>query len=172
VAQRSQAPRRKPPRKKPKQRFPWIPSVVAGVTVAFITLQWTYVERIHPRTAEQFIRQYYAQVVERDTRDKAWHELTPGFQASRRVQSWEKYDAWWSNVKEVRIGPVQNVTGEPNRFLTKLTYVLHDGRVSKEEKTSFQLVCSSRIKIPLRNCNLKYIRIDYTNLPDLLARLF
>jgi len=143
------------------------------VIAILIAYSATYVEPIHPRTARHFLEEYYAQVVKPKTRDKAWDALTPGFQKSDIVRNRKEYDRFWRGVKEVRVGPVDNVTGETNRFLTKLTYVSHSGKEWGPQKTSFQLVCAAWVsKYPFVDCEPKDIKIDYATLPDSLARLF
>jgi hypothetical protein len=130
-------------------------------------------EAIERRTAERFLHRYYAQVVEPASRNAAWDMLTPAFQTSDTVKNRKKYYEYWRMVKQVRVGPVHHVPGEHNRFLTKLTYVLHDGRESRPEKTAFTLVCLPLIsKVPLYNCEQEYLRIHDATNPDSLARLF
>jgi hypothetical protein len=150
----------------------WTGGIAATVLGSLIVYQLTNPEIIHPRTARQFLQQYYKEAVKQGRRDQAWGKLTPGFQNSETVKNRREYDKFWSKIKEVRVGSVDNVIGERNRFLTKLTYVSRKDKEWGPRKTTFNLVCSTWASIdPLNNCDPDEIKIDYTTEPARFAEL-
>jgi hypothetical protein len=67
---------------------------------------------------------------------------------------------------------VDSVTGEKNKFLTKLMYELRDGTVTQPTKMRFQLVCDTVVSLnPLQSCEPKHLRIHDATRPGSLANL-
>lgn len=146
-------------------------SLLSGLVLLAISFWLQHPEQIERRTAKEFLEQYYSQVVKADGRDRTWEMLTPAFRDSKVDR--KGYEAFWREIRQVRVGAVDHVSGEQNRFLTKLTYVRRDGRVSRPQKTAFVLICDSWVsKNPVQDCGPGDLRIDDATLPDKLANLF
>jgi hypothetical protein len=123
-------------------------------------------ERIERPTAERFLREYYEKAVPAADRDHAWNMLTVSFQENEdklregSLRGREAYDVFFGRLREVQVGHVDKVSGEPDWFETNLTYISKTGRRSIE-KTHFKLVCSWFIKKnPFRNCKPENIQIQ------------
>jgi hypothetical protein len=140
-----------------------IVALIVAAVVAGIALLTN--EKIERPTAERFLRRYYEQAVRAPDRDDAWNMLTVSFQENedKLREGRETYDAFFSKLREVQVGHVETVSGEPDSFEANLTYILRTGGHSIE-KTRFKLVCSWRIKKnPFRNCKPENIRIQDTS---------
>jgi len=150
-------------------------AVLSGVIVALIVaaviagIALFTNERIERPTAEHFLREYYEQAVPAADRDHAWNMLTVSFQENEdklregSLRGREAYDAFFSKLREVEVGHVDMVSGEPDWFEANLTYILRTGQHSIE-KTRFKLVCSWLIKKnPFRNCKPENIQIRDTS---------
>jgi hypothetical protein len=175
---RSSSVRRRSPRKR-RRRHLWLTKTKAllatlstGLILFLITYTVNYDQQIERRTAKAFIEQYYSRVVNAKTRDLAWNMLTPDFQRNGPAKNQRVYEREWRRVRAVRVDAVHHVDGQKNHFLTKVTYILRDGRVSQPEKLSFQLVCNSWVrKQAFRKCAPKDLLLHDATRPDVLARL-
>jgi hypothetical protein len=136
-----------------------VATVIGGLILAALLTN----EQIERRTADAFLREYYQQVVQ--DRDTAWSMLTPEFRSSGKIRGGSKtYDVFFGKFKEVRVSQVDKVSGDPNWFVTSLTYVSRKGRASPPEWTRFQLACSLWVnKNPFMNCKPKHIEISDTS---------
>jgi hypothetical protein len=179
---RTHSARRRSPRRPSRRRSRWrrwfaslgakLATLVIGLIIAVVSFTMNYEQQIERRTAKAFLEKYYSLVVNAKTRDRAWIMLTPEFQRNHPVKSRKAYDGEWNKVKTVRVGPVHSVNGEKNHFLTRLTYVLRDGRIARPEKLSFELKCNGWMsKQPFVKCDVEHLRLHDAIRPDSLATL-
>ncbi len=120
---------------------------------------------IQPFQAQEFLKNYYAAVVNPASVKQAWQMLTPDFEQDSQG-GYNGYLKWWKSWHKVELGEVQLVGGN-NEFMVGVTYIGTDNQPHKYGKGVFSLLCVDVFQSynPLNStCSTNNIRMSYFGL--------
>ena len=92
-------------------------------------------------SAVEFVQKHYT-LINDGNLDTSWNNLSDSFKGSNIVNGKKEYYDWWNQVRSISISSLTPIRQDRDRAIVRfrLTYILKDGRVKKDEHDRLYLI--------------------------------